>query len=287
MNFENYLNQAWADHAKDSVKVAGQFETGIQLIETNNQIADMAWLVTHVMGEHLARWNDGIAILENLKSNPSFISGTDTDKAIQRSVAVLKLASHQLNDLSSFGLSDQIRILAMAASALSGSDVSRASELLKEALKLSETGVEKKDPANRSLAVTGNNLASALEEKKSRTAGEVELMILAAQTSRKYWELAGGPKEVSLAEYRLTMSYTQAQMFDESFKHAQNCIEICEENKLSALDLFFGYEALAVAEKNRGNGLGSSKAIEKMKVYFEQLSADDQKWCEATLKKLA
>ena len=63
---------------------------------------------------------------------------------------------------------------------------------------------------NRALAVAANNLASSLEERSTRSAGERELMILAAQTARHYWGRAGGWLETERAEYRLAMSWVQA-----------------------------------------------------------------------------
>ena len=169
---------------------------------------------------------------------------------------------------------------------LSGSDTLRANEFLKQALQLAESGLDKKDPANRALAVNGNNLACALEEKQTRTDDEKRLMILAANTGRKYWEFAGTWLEVSRAEYRLAMTYVKALDLTEALKHSQTCIELCKENGAGMLDLFYAYEVLAVVEKARDNSLGFEKALVTAERYFEQLSTEDKSWCEKSLRRL-
>jgi len=286
MDFASYHKQAWNDHATDSKKVATTFSNGLALVETNEQLAQFVGLVTHVMGEHLGEWSEGTALLTKLKDHKSFVKGSETENAIHRSIAALQMGAGATQDLQSFSLSDQIRIYAVAASALSEQNASRAEELLRKALSMAEAGLDSKDPANRALAVTGNVTASALERKTSRSEAEKNLMILAAQTGRKYWQIAGTWLEVERAEYRLAMSYLHADELTKALRHAQMCLEICEQNKAPELEMFFGYEALALIEKKRSNDLGFQKALEQTKSYFEKLSAQDKTWCESVLKNL-
>lgn len=287
MKFETYLNQSWNDHATQSEKVAAEFSNGASVAQTNEELEQLVRLVTHVMGEHLARWSEGVAFLSGLTKHTAFIQGSETEKAIRRSIASLQVADGKNPDPKSFGLSDQVRIFAMASSALTERDSKRSQSLLQQALSLAETGLDKNDPANRALAVTGNNLACTLEEKKLRTQEDTDLMILASQTGRKYWELAGGWLEVSRAEYRLAMTYLQAEDLAKAFRHAQICVEMCQENKAGDLDMFFAYEALAQVEKKKGNELGLQKAVDQAKNYFTKLSDNDKAWCEPSLKKLS
>ena len=62
---------------------------------------------------------------------------------------------------------------------------------------------------HRALAITGNGLACTLEEKPDRTADERALMILAAQTARHHWAIAGTWLETERAEYRLANTWLQ------------------------------------------------------------------------------
>ncbi|HWU44256.1 MAG TPA: hypothetical protein VN132_12485, partial [Bdellovibrio sp.] len=204
-----------------------------------------------------------------------------------RSIAILEFASGKRSSLEDFSASDQIRILAMTASALSRQKNSeKAPVFFNKALELAQNNLTKDDPANRVLAIIGNNLASSLEVQASLTPIEKELMILAAKTARKYWEIAGTWLEVERAEYRLAHTFLKAGDLIQALEHAQTCLEITEANKAPALEFFFGYEALALVEKARGNNVGLSKAVEHAESFFDQLKEDDKTWCESTLKNI-
>lgn len=286
MKFETYIAQAWTDHANHPQQVADGFLNASSYVETAEQLIQLVGLVTHVMGEHLGMWTEGQALLEGFQANTSFAAAAGAQNAIQRSLAVMKIGRSESPDMESFSLSDKMRVFAVTASALSGRDVDRAQECLLKALDLARHGLDGQDPASRVLAVTGNNLACALEEKKSRTLAETEFMILSARTAREYWEIAGGWLEVSRAEYRLAMSYLEAADTAEALRHAQTCLEMCGENMAGDLDLFFAFEVLAKVERFRRNDLGFKTARDSAIQYFEKLGEDDKQWCESALKKL-
>lgn len=284
MEFKQYIDNAWDIHATETKSVFDSLGDGEKLIVANENIPVLARLITHVCGDHLGAWKIGIDKLNNLKNNPHYINSTESEFAILRSIATLQICSGELKDLACFSVSDQVRIMAQAAGMISEhGEISRATDFFKHSLEIANRGLEKADPAHRALAVTGNNLACTFEEKKDRSELETELMILAAKTGRKFWEIAGGPSEVASAEYRLSQSYLQASQIEKSFEHAKLSVEACEANKCSILDFFFAYEALALAEKARSNENGYSKAVDKVKFYFEKLSEDDKKWCQKTL----
>lgn len=287
MKLTEYIEKAWNDHATAPKMVFESFDSAKDLIETNDEIPALVRLITHVSGDHLGLWNEGIQKLQELTRHPCYLGKTESDFAIARSTATLKMCADKTISISEFSLSDRIRILAMAAGPLlQNGDTPRATECFSEALELAIMGLAKEDPANRALAVAGNTLACSLEDKKNRTDTDVQLMILAAKTARKYWELAGGPPQVAMAEYRLSQTYLQAKMRDQSYEHAQECVELCEINKLSSLDHFYGYEALALAERERKNQIGFAKALAKVQLHFQQLSPEDQEQHRATIKNL-
>lgn len=288
MDFNTYLNKAWNDHAADAASVANTFHEGLKLVQTASDLEQLGRLATHVYGEHLGKWNDGLSFINILSRHSQFSANSLIEKSFSIFKGSLSLSAAQPSfDLKSYSVSDQIRILAMSASSLSEQGQSdKAKDYFLKALELGQSGISKEDPANRSLAITGNNLACSLEEKNTRNDKETDLMILAAKTARKFWEIAGTWKEVERAEYRLSQSYLKAAKIEESFIHAQNCVEICSENSAPALEFFFSYEALALAEKAKGNNLGYKTAVAQVNKYFEQLSADDKSWCETTLKKI-
>lgn len=286
MNFKEYINKAWTEHAEDSLKVFHTFAEGEKLISTNEEIPQFVALVTHVCGVHLGDWKSGLNILEKLAKHNIFKSGTESENTIKRSLATIKLSSGQLNNLDGFSISDQTRIYAMATTMLADrNEMPRAQKYFIESLKLA-SDLSKADPANRALAVTGNNLSCSLEEKKDRNDIDNKLMILAAQTGRKYWEICGGASEVAMAEYRLSQNYFHLNQIEMAYQHAINSVELCEKNNLSALDCFYAYQALAWVENAKFNDSGLEIAIEKMTNQFNLLSDDDKKWCEVSLKKV-
>jgi len=52
------------------------------------------------------------------------------------------------------------------------------------------------------------------------------------------------------------------------------------------LEFFFGYEALALAERQNQNDLEYKTATNLAQKYYDQLSVDDKSWCEPILKKI-
>jgi tetratricopeptide (TPR) repeat protein len=286
MDFNEFIQQAWSDHQSDAPAVAGRLNRAADLIHDNSQIPALTHLATHVYGEHLGRWEDAIRFLRRLKDIPAFVPGSESDHAIARSVAALEIARGGEHTAPGLSLSDRIRVLAVAASALCGQgQTQRAQEVFQEAIDLTG-GLARSDPANRALAVTGNNLACSLEEKEHRSTRDNEMMILAAHTGRQFWEIAGGWLETERAEYRLAMSYLKAEDFPKALHHARLCLEIADKNGAEPLEFFFGNEALALAEKALGNGGGYARAVDEARAAFAKLGDDDKAWCEATLKVL-
>ena len=230
---------------------------------------------------------DGIRLLETLRQSPVFAGHQEAECAVARCVASLELASGTRDSLDDLSISDQIRALAVSASALAGQgNAQKAEKLLRLGVGKAELSIDKSDPANRALAITGNNLASNLEEKANLSTAEKLLMIYAAQVGRKYWEIAGSWLEIERAEYRLALTYLAAGELSPALEHAQICIEISKENAAEPMEFFFGFEALAKVERSRGNETGFARALDQMRENFEKLNADDKSWCEAILKNL-
>ena len=287
MNFEAYIDQAWTDHGANSEKVAAGFADGAKLAQSDDHLSQLIGLMVHVMGEHLARWDDGLKLMNQLKTHSALADQGESGAALRRSTATLEICRGDCPNIDSFSISDQVRIWAMAAASLSDRDTARASSCLKRSLALAEIGLEKTDRANRSLAVTGNNLACSIEEKANRSSAETELMILAAQTARQYWERAGTWLEVERSEYRLANTYLQAGNPKQALLHAEACLDIAKKNNAAPLEFFFGLEALALVHRARGNRDGFESAANEATQYFEKLATEDKSWCEATLKKIA
>jgi tetratricopeptide (TPR) repeat protein len=287
VNFSEFMEKAWKEHAIQSLQVSMRIESAFRIIEQPDQIPAMAHLVTHVFGEHLGRWDEGIRLLNELRRNPAFEQAGENAPAVARFIASLELAGGKRTSVADLSNSDQIRVLAIAAAALAEQgDAPRAQILFRHGLQVAQQGLRAEDPANRALAVAGNNLACALEEKSVRSELETELMILAAQTARTYWGIAGNWLHWERAEYRLAKAYLQAGDSARSLEHAQKCLEISQLNGATALELFFGCEASALAQKAMGNAAGFAHAAAQARHYFDSLGTDDQGWCTTALESL-
>lgn len=286
MTFSDYIQEAWKNHSAQCKKVAAEFSQGATLAKSDEELKQLVDLVTHVLGEHLGEWKEGILFLTTLKNQKSLAKNSMAQNAITRSLAAFQISAEQTPDLRSFSRSDQICILALASSLLCDRDFKKSKRLLGQAVALAETNIERNDPANRAIAVTSNNFACGLEEKDARTSEETEWMILCARMSRKFWELAGSWLEISRAEYRLAMVYLQNQDLVRAFTHAQNCLALCRANNAEDLDMYFAYEAVAFVEKAKGDKKSLERAAEMAKTYFIRLTPDYKTCCEASFNKL-
>ena len=72
--------------------------------------------------------------LENLRQHEFFQADSEAENAIRRSITILKVSDGDAADLPSFSFSEQIRILAVASSALCLSQTTRAIALFEQAL---------------------------------------------------------------------------------------------------------------------------------------------------------
>jgi hypothetical protein len=288
MDFDTFIGKAWDDHVNAAQAVAERLDEALPMVGDEAQLNRLMTLGQHVYAEHLGQWQQAIAFVERLTNLPAFAPEGASGQARTRSLASLRLAAGEGAELDAMSPSDRIRVGAMAASNLAERDTARASRLLHDALDLAQrSGLPASDPMNRALAVTGNNLASALEQKPQRSADERALMILAAQTARHYWAIAGTWLETERAEYRLANTWLQAGDLARAREHAQACLEIVAANDGAALERLFGWEALGLVERAAGNATGHAQALARAREAFEQLDQGDKAWCAESVAKLA
>lgn len=288
MDFKTFNARAWDDHAADAAAVAARLDEAIALVADEAQLNQLMHLGHHVHGEHLGQWQQGVAFVDRLAAMPLFVADGASGQAHRRSVASLRLAAGEPIDEAALTASDRIRVAAMAASALATRDSNRAKQLLQGALDHAQRADQPAtDPMNRALAVTGNGIACALEEKPGRSADECALMILAAQTARHYWAIAGTWLETERAEYRLANTWRHAGDLARAREHAQACLDIVAANQGPALERLFGWEALGLVERAAGNAAGHAQALARAREAFAKLEEGDKSWCAASLDKLA
>lgn len=287
MDLKTFVADGWRDHADDARGVADRLGEGLALVTDEADVASLAALANHVFGGHLGAWREGLAFFDRIPELPSFVVNGTSGQTLRRCTASLALAAGIEDKRPGLPVSDGIRVGAMAAASLAEHDAARATTLFGDAIEQARSaGLAAADPTNRALAVAGNNLASTLEQKAGRSPAERELMILAAQTARHYWAIAGTWLETERAEYRLAMTWLQAGDLAQAREHAQVCLEIVEANGSIALEAFFGWEALGRVERAAGNPTGHAHALAMAKQAFERIDADDQGWCRESLTAL-
>ena len=286
MDFDDWLEQAWAEHADNPAAVAARVaDEGPGRVAKAADLGALARLTHHVYGEHLQRWREGREMLQRLARHERGAAAADTLRLLD---AGLALAGHLEDPRLGLSPSERNRVTAMAAASLVEHDPPRAAAMLHVAAGEVESKVlEDQDPACRALAVAGNNMASALEEKTSHSAAERELMLLAARTARTYWGRAGTWLETERAEYRLAKSWLKAGDPAQARHHARSCLDLVRQHEAPALEEFFAWEALGQAERAAGDGAGHAQALQQARAAFARLDEADRAWCLASLDALA
>ncbi|MET0345654.1 MAG: hypothetical protein ABW218_05280 [Casimicrobiaceae bacterium] len=284
--FDDFLETAWNDHADDAPAVAERLGQALDVILAAEHVAPYARLVTHVYGEHLARYADGVVLLERLRMHP--VWDESAADAVARGIAVLRYCSGDVSVLEALATDERIVVLATASSAFAEQKAyKRAIETYAEALALARGGIADGSPALRSLAAGGNNLAAALEEKGDRDALETRGMLSAAQGGLDYWRRAGTWLEEERAEYRLSSSRRSAGDYDGAIHHAQRCIALCGANDAPPIEHFFGVAALALAQRSAGLTDEFDASRRLAREWHECVDPSERTWCDTTVAMLA
>jgi len=288
MTFEQFIASAWEDHAQQPRAVAERLAASLDRVDDVARVAPFAQLVVHVFGEHLGQWQRGIDLLEALRALASGEADPAAHAALARGIAVLRHAGGaDAATLDALDVEDRIRVLATASSACVAQDeTERAIAAYADALALAAPGLPAQSPALGALAVGGNNLAAALEEKPQRSTAETAAMVDAAASALKYWRLAGTWLEEERAEYRLARSLLQAGRGEQAQAAARRCVEICERHAAPPFERFFAHAVLALGLRAGGDVAAAEDARTEALRQHALVAPDEQAWCAAELKEL-
>jgi hypothetical protein len=283
MDYDSFLDAAWSDHATDAAAVAERIRSqALAFVTEEGRVVPIAHLAQHVFGDHLGRWADGLAFLDQVAALP--VTQAVPAQAVARFQAALKLAGGLADTRATLDASERIRVTALAAAQLGAHDAARSHALLDEAAAAAErAALPDKDPAHRNLAIAGNGIASTLEELPTRSEAQTQLMLRAAHLGRRFWALAGTWLETERADYRLALSHLAAGLLPQARQHAQDCLEIVQANANVPLEAFFGWEALGRVERAAGNGTGHAQALAQAEAAFAGLDEGDKGWCKTSL----
>ncbi len=288
--FKSVLSQAWRDHADDPRGVALRLPQLLSLVHDEQNITEFTGLAHHVLGEHLAAWGDGLAMLEQLRVLPTFEVTGPSGQSVTRALASLRLSQGSADERPQLSTSDAVRVGAMAAANLALHDTPRAMHLMREVLasatQAAAGGLPDTDPLHRAVAISCNNLAATLADLDQRSDEQRELMLQAAQGAQVHWAIAGTWLETERAEYRLALCWLKAGNAARAMFHASACLAIVDANGAVALERFFAGEVLALAAKALSDEAAFINALDMARSAFTALSGDDRSWCQATLNRL-
>ena len=289
MDFDSFLDQAWADHATHTETVAqGLVAEGPALVQDESQVSALAFLAQHVHGQHLGRWAEGIGLQQQLAALPLVTAGSATAQALQRYTTVLRLAGGWAEMEPDLDASERTRLSAMTAATLCLHDSARAATLLQAAV-AGAAALPDADPAVRALAAASNNLAGALQEEPQLDGARQQLMVQAAQQARAAWARAGTWLEVERAEYRLALCQARAGDIEAARAHAGACLALVQaqpEPGAPALEHIFGWEARACVERAAADDAGFQAALLQAEAWLARLDAADVPACRASLHAL-
>jgi len=287
MNFDQMIEQAWDEHADHAVAVADRLDAAAPTIAAEAQFAPFARIVTHVYGEHLGECERGVALLTSLRKLPTYSDAPEIGGIVTRSVAALRFVGGDAGAAATLGAEDRASALAAAASALTArSEFRRALDAYAEAVRLAPS-LPPGSAAFRALAIGGNNLSAALEDKHERTASETEGMIAAARGGLAFWRMSGTWLEEERALYRLSRSLVSAGQPGEAAVCARQCIEVCEDHEAPAFERFFACAVLARALREDGRTTEYRDARNAALDWFDAVPEDEREWCESDLAELA
>lgn len=287
MTFLEFIEQCWSEHADRAQDVADRLAAAVPMVAAPEDIVAFARIVTHVYGEHLGKWARGIALLEALRNVESYAAAPEVGGAVTRCLATLRYAGGDVRALRQLSTEDRAAVLATAASAFTGRlELERALEAYAQAVQLA-SGLPAGSSAFRSLAIGGNNLATALEEVADRDDAQTEGMIAAARGALTFWRLAGTWVEEERALYRLSRSLLAAKHPDEAVETAVQCVKVCLANEAPAFERFFAYAVLASALREAGRHVDYADMREEAMAWFDRVPEDERQWCESDLADLA
>lgn len=182
MNFKQYLNEIESEILENPRKVADELKQNFNLMESADDVMEMARLIVQVCGERLGDWTKGIELLRKLKNNATI----KDQAAMKRYAGTLELGNNPNSSVDHFSPSDQVRVYAATALALFNlGGLKNTEKFLKRSMEITSAQLGKEDPANDELIKAVGTIARALDKKAVRNAVEDELMKVADSIGRQ------------------------------------------------------------------------------------------------------
>src|SRR5690349_21092510 len=118
--FDTFLVTGWNDHGDHAQEVAERIATSLHLVTSPEQVPRFAGLLTHVYGEHLGQWREGVELLKSLRRCAESDQGAIG--SLDRGIATLRYAGGDRDALQALPRESRVSVLAAAAAMFAGRD---------------------------------------------------------------------------------------------------------------------------------------------------------------------
>ncbi len=281
MSLTDFLAAAWREHGKQADAVAARIAESLDLVAEPSDVAPFVRLLTHVYGEHLGEWQQGVELLEAIQRSPACDGTPLTVGPLERGIAMLRVAGGDDAAATPLAPDDRAYAFAVAADAIAvRGDLPRGLVLFDRALAEVPADVANDHAAVRALAISGNNLSAALETRDALDARESDAMVKAAEAGLRYWTLAGTWLEEERAEYQLARCLLKAGRLAAAREHIERCITICGQNDAPAFERFFGHAVRAIVARTEGDAAAFESHRRAALAQYANVPDDERSWCE-------
>lgn len=282
---ERLLDQGWAYHDTESVRLARELEAAAGQGVAPHLLAPFIHLSSHVIGEHLGDWPRALGlgkrVLDRQEPTAEMARawGRLSVAAILAGDAV-EAANLELGCLTAAGEGFDAALLDMRfmlIAALVGAKRSGdAARLYRNALGLAER-IQQSPLLDRTIAIASNNLGWELYETASRTEEEDALMRLCAEAGLESWRKCGTWINVERAHRLAALGANSGADPASGLAHADQGVALIDANGARPLDRALLQLARAEALAALGDRDGRIQAIGEADAGAAKLTDEDLK----------
>ena len=248
----DHLQDLLSDHSHD-IRTGAKALLGLAAqVNTTDDAARFASVVSHVVGEESGNWDLARNLINSLEARFRQSVGVQGNLAVacylsSHWVAGLEAESRAMAAARESALSVCVWVRLSAAHAFQGQqDWQSCFALLGPVLDLAQ-GVQAGSRHDSAIASIANNLATDLLDFEQRTAPHDDALERATLLSHRFWESAGSWIHHERAEYLLALTYNALHRFDEARRAATRALAIIDSHGDEPVDRAFINLELALA----------------------------------------
>ncbi len=121
------------------------------------------------------------------------------------------------------------------------------------------------------------NQVQELLEKAERTPEDIDTMLHAAHACRFHWGQANAMDKLARSEWQISRVYAVLKRAEPSIYHARRCLELCQQNQISAIERAYAYEALARSYAVAGDFTSSRRFLDMAIEAGKKIKIEDKR----------